>query len=178
MYILKNLDHQTTNAIRADWIEQVQEGDDSALEITDSFFDYLMNGNFFGELFQRSNQITYMAVADQASNSIIAITEIVFSRQGSRSICKIMDIVHAPAIGALEDDQYLDIKFDTFISILSYMLEINKLTKHGITKIYARDGAAQKTITQIHEDADEKSFRDLGFEMRLSGHRWLEFKKI
>lgn len=178
MYKLKNLNVQTTNSIRATWIEQIKQGDDSGLELTDSFFDYLMSGNYFGELLERSNQITYLSVVDSETEEVVAITEIIYTRQGARSICKIMDIAHAPSISNLQDEIYLNKSFDILLAILSYMLEINKSTNHGITKVFARDDAARDTIKQIHTLADEKTLSATGFKMKLSSYRWLEFEKI
>lgn len=176
-YSLKSLDSNTVNSIRADWIEQVEKGDDSTLELTDSYFDYLMSGNNFGELLARSNQNTYMSIYDVSTGTVVGIAEIIYARQGAKSICKIMDISHAPCITNLNDSDYLEKSFDTLISVLLYMLEINNSTKHGITKVYAKDDAAQGTIKEIHSNVTPDAFKDIGFKMKLSGHRWLEFEK-
>lgn len=176
-YSLKSLDPNTVNSIRADWIEQVEKGDDSTLELTDSYFDYLMNGNNFGDLLVRSNQNTYMSIFDVSTDSVVGIAELIYARQGSKSICKIMDISHAPSITNLNDNDYLTKSFDILISVLAYMLEINNSTKHGITKVYARDDAAQVTIKEIHNSVAPDAFENIGFKMKLSGHRWLEFEK-
>lgn len=178
MHKLLNLDIQAINSIRANWIEQVEKDDDSGLELTDSFFDYLMSGNYFGDLLQRSNQITYLSVVDPSDQEVVAITEIIYARQGAKSICKIMDISHAPKISNLEDEAYINKSFDILLSILAHMLEINKSTNHGITKIYARDDAARDTIKQIHTHTEKNVLETTGFKMKTSGYRWLEFEKI
>lgn len=177
-YNLKSLDSNTVNSIRADWIEQVEKGDDSTLELTDSYFDYLMSGNNFGDLLARSNQNTYMSIYDVSNGLVVGIAEIIYARQGAKSICKIMDISHAPCITNLDDQAYLAKSFDILISILMYMLKINNSTKHGITKVYARDDAAQVTIREINDNVAPDAFKEIGFKMKLSGHRWLEFEKI
>ncbi|MDE0489986.1 hypothetical protein NK638_00230 [Psychrobacter sp. A3] len=179
MYSLKNLDAKSIKSIEADWIEQININDDSNLELTVSNFDHIISSNSFGDLLQRSNLATYIAVIDSEADKVIAITEVIFARQGAKTICKIMEVFHAPSISALEDEEYQAESAKILISILGYMLEINKSTNHGITKIFARDDAAQYTIKKFHDHADKQSFRDLlGFEVRLQGHQWLEFKKI
>lgn len=179
MYQLENLDAQSIKSIQANWIEQIKQDDDSTLELTVSFFDHLINSNSFGELLQRSNLATYISVINPENGTVIAITEVIFARQGAKTLCKIMEIIHSPSINELKDDDYESESAKILVSILGYMLEINKSTNHGITKIYARDDAAQYTIKKFHDYADKQSFRDLlGFEIKLQGHQWLEFKKI
>lgn len=179
MYNLKNLDAQSIKSIEADWIEQIKKDDDSTLELTVSNFDHIVNSNSFGEILQRSNLATYISVIDPETDAVIAITEVIFARQGAKTICKIMEVFHAPSISALENEEYQAESAKILISILGYMLEINKLTNHGITKIFARDDAGQYTIKKLHDYADKQSFRDLlGFEIKLQGRQWLEFKKI
>jgi len=177
-YKLIELDSEKTNSIRAEWIEQVEKNDDSSLELNDSLFDVIISQKSYGDLLRRSNQETYMALTSDDTGTTDAIVDIIFVRQGAKSLCKIMDIYHAPNISNLDDPKYFDKCHEILRIVLSNMLEINKTTKHGITKVYARDDAAQKTIQGINKTANKQHFEDIGFEMFLAGHRWLEFRKI
>lgn len=176
---LTSMDVSAVNEIRADWIEQIEEGDESGLELTDSFFDHLMSSDNFGDLLKRSNETTYMSVRKEDDpEEVVAIAVIIFVRQGAKSICKIMDINHSPAINNLGDDDYKKASYSVLATVLSYMLSINKTTKHGITKIYARDDAAQSTMKLMQEMLDKSVFEEIGFQVKFLNRHWLEFVKI
>ena len=119
-----------------------------------------------------------MAVVNSDTSEVDAIVCIVFSKLGSSSTCKIMDIYHAPHVSNLEDDMYNEKYYEILLSALANMLQINQTTKYGVTKIYARDDAAQKTIQAIDSDSNKILLKEIGFEMNLLGRHWLEFKKI
>lgn len=176
-YTLETLDNKKSNHIRAMWLEQIEQNDISSLQLVDSFFDYIISQNYFGELLDRSNQSTYLSV--ETFTEVVAIVEIIFVRQGSTTICKIMDVNYSPNVTKLLDEEYLNVTLDILMSILGQMLSINSRTKHGITKIYARDNAAQHTIKTLDKKMQRHNLQDeLGFNVKLQGHHWLEFEKI
>lgn len=90
-----------------------------------------------------------MAVVNTQTNETDAIVCIVFSKLGSSSTCKIMDIYHAPHVSNLEDDMYNEKYYEVLLSVIANMLLINQTTKYGVTKIYARDDAAQKPFKRL-----------------------------
>lgn len=177
-YELQELDADKIGIIENDWIGELEENDDSLVQLSSSLFDAIISQQNYGDLTQRHNKDTYMAVVNTKTGETDAIACIIFSKLGSLSTCKIMDIYHAPHISNLDDDQYNNTYYKILISAIANMLQINQMTKYGVTKIYARDDAAQKTIQAIDKDSNKSIFKDIGFEMNLLGRHWLEFKKI
>lgn len=177
-YKLQELDALKISAIQAVWIKELEENSDSLIQLSSSLFDTIINQKNYGVLTKRHNKDTYMAVVNTQTNETDAIVCIVFSKQGSSSTCKIMDIYHAPHVSNLEDDMYNEKYYEVLLSVLTNMLKINQKSKYGVTKIYARDDAAQKTIQAIDNDSNKSLLKGIGFEMNLLGRKWLEFKTI
>lgn len=177
-YNLQELDAHKISAIQEVWIKELEANSDSLIQLSSSVFEIILSQKSYGVLTKRHNKDTYMAVVDSDTGKVDAIVCIIFSKLGSSSTCKIMDIYHAPHISNLEDEMYNKKYYEILLSVLANMLQINQKTKFGVTKIYARDDAAQKTIQAIDSDSNKSLLKDIGFEMNLLGRHWLEFKTI
>ena len=177
-YNLQELNARKISAIQADWIGELEKKNDSLIQLSSSLFDNIISQKNYGVLTKRHNKDTYMAVVNSDTGETDAIVHIVFSKLGSSSMCKIMDIYHAPHVSDLEDEMYNTKYYEIFLSVLANMLQINQTTSYGVTKIYARDDISQKTIQAIDSDSNKRLIRKIGFEMNLLGRQWLEFKTI
>ena len=177
-YSLQELNAAKIGAIQSAWIEELEKNSDSLIQLSSSLFDIIISQKNYGVLTKRHNKDTYMAVVNDDTGEADAIVHIVFSKLGSSSMCKIMDIYHAPHVSNLEDDMYNKKYYEIFLSVLANMLQINKTTKYGVTKIYARDDISQQTIQAIDSDSNKRLIEKIGFEMKLLGRQWLEFKTI
>lgn len=177
-YNLQELDAHKTSAIQSIWIKELEQNSDSLIQLSSSLFENILSQKNYGVLTKRHNKDTYMAVVNSDTGETDAIVCIVFSKLGSSSMCKIMDIYHAPHISNLADEMYNKKYYEIFLSVLANMLQITKTSKYSVTKIYARDDISQKTIQAIDSDSNKSLLKDVGFEMNLLGRQWLEFKTI
>lgn len=177
-YNLQELNAHKVSAIQSAWIKELEKNNDSLIQLNSSLFDSIISQKNYGVLTKRHNKDTYMAVVNSDTGETDAIVYIVFSKLGSSSICKIMDIYHAPHVSNLEDEMYNKKYYEIFLSVLTNMLKINQTTKSGVTKIYARDDISQETIQAIDSESNKRLIKEIGFEMNLLNRQWLEFKTI
>lgn len=163
-----------------EWLEFIESDDNDQLEVVNSTFDHIIDAHNFGKIIDRSNQSTNLALENTDSSKTDAIVEIIFARQGATSICKIMDVIPSPEITSKDDDEYQSYYIDILLSALAILLQINSSTKHGLTKIYARNDMARQAIHLIENVLNGKNVKigDLNFEVKLQGPSWLMFEKI
>lgn len=171
----KDLTRERIAAIRTEWLNQI--ADDDTQDLTNTLFENILSTQSFGNYTQRLNLNTYVLV-ESDDEEALALVEVVMSRLGRETICKILDISHSPTISNLSDNSYIEQSVDILFTVLSELLLINKNSERGHTKIYARTDMAQTTLELIHKHIDKQRFQEAGFEVKSKGRNWLAFERI
>lgn len=173
------LDKQKIENIRQQWISEGIELklDQDLLELIESFFDFILLNESYGEFKSRNNKITYIGVMTSDGKSA-ALVEVVPSSRGRETNLKVMSIDICPAIEVLDKTLYDEKYADILASIVAYLLSETQLPG-SITKIYASNEAAQIFLDGLHEGLSESKVLDkLGITCKQEGRKWLSFKLI
>lgn len=179
IHCIQTLDVEKADIIRSQWIELTDTDAENELQLRNSFFDHMIDEHSFGEVIERSNLSTNLSSYNTNTQEVEAIVEIIFSRQGAKSICKVMDVIYAPIFNKLDDDTYIEAYSNILISALTVLLQINLKTKHGLTKIFARNDMAIQTISHIHKRLPQGIIVDgVKFNVEAQGRHWLMFEKV
>lgn len=178
-YDICELDIEKTNIIRAEWLECIECNEFEQLELVNSHFDHIIETHSFGNIINRSNLSTNVSLKNKSSSKTDAIVEIIFSWQGSKSICKIMDVMFSPEVTQKDNDTYVQYYNDVISSTLAILFKINLETKHGLTKIYAKNDLDQEFINLVTKKLNSTVKVDgVDFKIQLLNKKWLAFEKV
>ena len=173
---LIQLNPKKLSSIRAEWINETNEGDD--LTLISTLFETIDDSKDFGSLTERSGLHTSLALHSAGHSKHLAIIQCSYYEKGLERICKIMDISHSPHVAHMEDEEYSSTHAKIIFSSIYHMLKVIDDAKRGEAKIYARDHTTRETIHFFESSAVSQVFTDLGYTVKLQGRNWLTIEKM
>lgn len=176
-----NFDLNTLHVVRKYWIDSANTlsglSDDS-MELTEQLFDFVEQGQLFGQYSDRENLNTFVGVDIDEDGSVDALVEVIYSRRARVKTIKIMDIYYSPTIEAKDDKEYDKACVDVLKFIVDEFLTATSDSVGGSTKIYARTDVSLDFLNQLHEAIQhtQEKLEDVGLEVKLEGKRWLALR--
>lgn len=180
---LTNMDLQSLQDARKYWISCAVEHEifsEASLELTEQFFDIIEQNHQYGDFYQRPNKSTYIGVDLDEDGVIDVLAEVIYFRRGRVKTFRIMDIYLSPAIEALTEKEYDNKYIHTLIYIVNNFVKESSDAVGGSTKVYARNSASLKYLSQLHAVTQEQEAREVfesaGLGVTREGERWLAFR--
>lgn len=176
-----NFDLGALHAVRKYWIDSanVLEGlSDDSMELTEQLFDFIEQGQLFGQYSDRENLNTFVGVDINEDGFVDALVEVIYYRRARVKTIKIMDIYYSPTIEAKEDKAYDKACIDLLKFIVNEFLIATSDAVGGSTKIYARTDVSLDFLNQLHQAIEHmrEKLEDAGLEVKLEGKRWLALR--